>query len=62
MIPVVGAYNVNNALIALAVAQLLEVPSEQAIFQLSQFKLTANRVEWLESKQGETPIPMFKSA
>lgn len=52
MIPVVGAYNVNNALIALAVAQLLEVPSEQAIFQLSQFKLTANRVEWLESKQG----------
>lgn len=52
MIPIVGAYNVNNALIALSVADLLEVPSEQAIFQLSQFKLTANRVEWLDSKQG----------
>ena len=51
-IPVMGAYNVGNALIALAIAQRLEVPIEQAIFQISQFKLTENRLEWLETTQG----------
>lgn len=52
MIPIIGAYNVTNAIIALGIADLLEVPIEQAIFQLSQFKLTANRVQWLETKKG----------
>ncbi|MBG9981619.1 UDP-N-acetylmuramoyl-tripeptide--D-alanyl-D-alanine ligase [Aerococcaceae bacterium DSM 111020] len=52
IIPVMGSYNVSNALIALGVAQYLNVPIEQAIFQLAQFKLTANRLEWLETKQG----------
>ena len=52
MIPIMGAYNVSNALIALAVAEQLDVPTEQAIFQLAQFKLTANRLEWLETTQG----------
>ncbi|MGX7108940.1 UDP-N-acetylmuramoyl-tripeptide--D-alanyl-D-alanine ligase [Facklamia miroungae] len=51
-IPIIGAYNVTNALIALSIAKLLEVPTEQAIFQLSQFKLTANRVQWLTTKKG----------
>lgn len=51
-IPVMGAYNVSNALIALSIAKQLEVPIEQAIFQLAQFELTANRLEWLETKQG----------
>ncbi|MCR8969545.1 UDP-N-acetylmuramoyl-tripeptide--D-alanyl-D-alanine ligase [Facklamia sp. 7083-14-GEN3] len=51
-IPIIGAYNVTNALIALSIAKLLEVPTEQAIFQLSQFKLTANRVQWLTTKNG----------
>ncbi len=52
MIPVMGSYNVTNALIALGVADYLNVPIEQAIFQLAQFKLTANRLEWLTTAQG----------
>lgn len=52
MIPVMGAYNVSNALIALSIAQHLEVPIEQAIFQLAQFKLTKNRLEWIEGPNG----------
>lgn len=52
MIPVMGAYNVSNALIALSIAKSINVPIEQAIFQLSQFKLTANRLEWLKTKNG----------
>lgn len=52
MIPVLGAYNVSNALIALSVAEVLDVPMEQAIFTLSQFKLTANRLEWLKTHHG----------
>lgn len=52
MIPVMGAYNVSNALIALTIAEVLDVPIEQAIFQLAQFKLTANRLEWLKTFQG----------
>lgn len=51
-IPVLGAYNVSNALIALSVAELLDVPLEQAIFQLANFQLTANRLEWLTTHQG----------
>ncbi|XJS10774.1 UDP-N-acetylmuramoyl-tripeptide--D-alanyl-D-alanine ligase [Aerococcaceae bacterium WGS1372] len=52
MIPVMGAYNVSNALIALSIAKSLKVPMEQAIFQLAQFELTANRLEWLKTKNG----------
>lgn len=52
MIPVMGAYNVSNALIALSIAKSINVPIEQAIFQLAQFELTANRLEWLKMKNG----------
>lgn len=52
MIPVMGSYNVTNALISLSVARQLHVPMEQAIFQLSQFELTANRLEWLTMDNG----------
>lgn len=52
MIPVIGSYNVSNALISLAIARSLNVPMEQAIFQLSQFKLTEHRLEWLDSLNG----------
>ncbi|MDO4432533.1 MAG: UDP-N-acetylmuramoyl-tripeptide--D-alanyl-D-alanine ligase [Aerococcaceae bacterium] len=52
MIPVLGAYNVSNALIALSIAEVLDVPMEQAIFKLSQFQLTANRLEWLKMPNG----------
>lgn len=51
-IPVLGSYNVTNALIALSIARELDVPMEQAIFKLSQFQLTKNRLEWLETTTG----------
>lgn len=51
-IPVMGAYNVNNAVVALSVAKRLNVPIEQAIFQLAQFKLTASRLEWIQADNG----------
>lgn len=51
-IPVIGAYNVSNALIALSMADILGVPVEQAIFQLSQFQLTKHRVEWMKALNG----------
>lgn len=51
-IPVIGAYNVSNALIALTFAQALAVPIEQAIFQLAQFELTAHRLEWMKTENG----------
>lgn len=51
-IPVLGAYNVSNALIALGIARQLSVPIEQAIFQLSQFELTENRLQWLQTPKG----------
>lgn len=51
-IPILGAYNVSNALIALAVAKQLEEPIEQAIFQLGQFELTENRLQWLTTPKG----------
>ncbi|WP_124057866.1 UDP-N-acetylmuramoyl-tripeptide--D-alanyl-D-alanine ligase [Vaginisenegalia massiliensis] len=52
MIPVIGSYNVSNALIALSIAKELQVPLEQAIFQLAQFQLTKNRLEWLKTLNG----------
>ncbi|MGY3814684.1 UDP-N-acetylmuramoyl-tripeptide--D-alanyl-D-alanine ligase [Globicatella sulfidifaciens] len=51
-IPVIGAYNVSNALIALTIAKHLEIPMEQAIFQLAQFELTAHRLEWIKTLNG----------
>lgn len=51
-IPVLGAYNVGNALMALTVAELLDVPMEQAYQQLAHFELTANRLQWLTTQQG----------
>lgn len=51
-IPVIGAYNVSNALIALTIAQALDIPMEQAIFNLAQFELTAHRLEWLTTHKG----------
>lgn len=51
-IPIVGAYNVSNALIALSIAEILDVPFDQAISQLSAFRLTANRLEWIDTPKG----------
>lgn len=47
-IPVVGKYNVKNALSACAVAYLLGVSLENVTESLRNFKLTANRMQWVE--------------
>ncbi|MDK7920409.1 UDP-N-acetylmuramoyl-tripeptide--D-alanyl-D-alanine ligase, partial [Aerococcus urinae] len=49
-IPVSGDYNVKNALMACAVADSQGLAVEQIKTPLSQFKLTANRSEWLLGK------------
>ena len=46
-IPVTGAYNVQNALYALATAYTLGLSIEQVHDKLAHFQLTANRMEWL---------------
>ena len=47
-IPVLGKYNVGNALIAIAIGQELSVPIEKIQKGLSNFKLTKNRTEWIK--------------
>lgn len=52
VIPVLGSYNVNNALIALIIGQHFDV-TEAGIYQgLAAFKLTKNRTEWLTAANG----------
>lgn len=46
VLPVSGAYNVQNALSALATAYVLGLSMEQVQENLAQFKLSANRMEW----------------
>ena len=52
-IPMIGAYNVNNALAALAVGNLFHVPVEAMRKALAAFDLTANRTEWVKGAKGE---------
>ncbi|AMB99199.1 UDP-N-acetylmuramoyl-tripeptide--D-alanyl-D-alanine ligase [Aerococcus urinaehominis] len=49
-IPLSGSYNVHNALNALATAYSLGLAMEQVQAALANFKLTANRTEWLAGK------------
>ena len=51
-IPVLGQYNVTNALIAISVGQVLGVSVENIQEGLSHFDLTKNRTEWLTTKKG----------
>ncbi|CAM4055012.1 UDP-N-acetylmuramoyl-tripeptide--D-alanyl-D-alanine ligase [Catellicoccus marimammalium] len=51
-LPIIGDYNVKNALIALAIGQLCEVPFSFMVQGLEHFKATKNRAEWLEGKNG----------
>lgn len=51
-IPVLGKYNVSNALIAILVGQELEIPVEKIQAGLAHFDLTKNRTEWLETSKG----------
>lgn len=46
-LPVLGTYNVNNALAALMAGMILGVSIEKAAPKLAQFQLTKNRTEWL---------------
>ena len=51
-LPIIGDYNVKNALIALAIGQLCEVPFSFMVQGLEHFKATKNRAEWLEGENG----------
>lgn len=51
-IPVLGQYNVNNALIAIAIGTELGVPVDKIKQGLVHFDLTKNRTEWLETANG----------
>ncbi|WP_035054543.1 UDP-N-acetylmuramoyl-tripeptide--D-alanyl-D-alanine ligase [Carnobacterium pleistocenium] len=46
-LPVLGKYNVNNALAALMAGMVLGVPIEKSAPELAKFQLTKNRTEWL---------------
>ena len=52
-IPMVGEYNVNNALAAISVGQLLHVSPVNMKHALANVELTENRAEWVSGKQGE---------
>ena len=52
-IPVVGEYNVNNALAAMEVGRLLHVTPAHMKQALAHFDLTANRTEWVLGQNGE---------
>ena len=51
-IPMVGEYNVNNALAAMAVAKRLHISPNHIKTALANVELTENRAEWFKSKNG----------
>lgn len=51
-IPVLGDYNVKNALIALMVGTLLDIPFETMKEGIEHFQLTKQRTEWIHSDTG----------
>ncbi|HCM89618.1 UDP-N-acetylmuramoyl-tripeptide--D-alanyl-D-alanine ligase [Vagococcus fluvialis] len=51
-IPVLGQYNVTNALIALLIGAHFNVSTENIKKGLAHFDLTKNRTEWLKTKEG----------
>ncbi|GAF36367.1 UDP-N-acetylmuramoyl-tripeptide--D-alanyl-D-alanine ligase [Lentilactobacillus farraginis] len=52
-IPMMGDYNVNNALAAIAVGKLFRIPEIEITQKLAHFDLTKNRTEWLTGTKGE---------
>ncbi|PWF99309.1 UDP-N-acetylmuramoyl-tripeptide--D-alanyl-D-alanine ligase [Levilactobacillus bambusae] len=52
-IPMMGEYNVNNALAALLVADIYQIRPENAKRGLANVSLTENRTEWIRGDQGE---------
>lgn len=51
-IPMVGEYNVNNALAAMAVGERLHITPAHMKDALANVELTENRAEWFKSKTG----------
>lgn len=51
-IPVLGGYNVKNALIALLIGRFFNVPVSKMKNGLATFDLTKNRTEWLKTQDG----------
>lgn len=52
-VPMIGDYNVNNALAALCVAKTYRIAPEKAAAALLNLDLTRNRAEWVTGSQGE---------
>lgn len=52
IIPMVGEYNVNNALAAMAVGERLHITPAHMKDALANVELTENRAEWFKSKAG----------
>ncbi|MEL1159709.1 UDP-N-acetylmuramoyl-tripeptide--D-alanyl-D-alanine ligase, partial [Staphylococcus epidermidis] len=52
-IPMMGAYNVNNALAAILVGQRFHIKPELMKKALANFEVTSNRTEWLVGQKGE---------
>lgn len=52
-IPMLGTYNVNNALAAISVGQVFRVSPENMEKSLKNFTITKNRAEWVTGKKGE---------
>lgn len=51
-IPMMGEYNVNNALAALLVGQISHIKPEAMQKALSELFVTENRTEWIKAKNG----------
>ncbi|WP_119325758.1 UDP-N-acetylmuramoyl-tripeptide--D-alanyl-D-alanine ligase [Companilactobacillus musae] len=51
-IPMMGEYNVNNALAALLVGQISHIKPEAMQEALSELFVTENRTEWIKAKNG----------
>lgn len=52
-IPMVGEYNVNNALAAMAVGDRFQITPNHMKDALANVELTENRAEWLQGQHGE---------
>lgn len=52
-LPLLGTYNVNNAMAAITVGGLFQIQPQQMQTALANFKLTKNRTQWLTGAQGE---------
>ena len=52
-LPLLGVYNVNNAMAALTVGSLFQIQPQQMQAALANLQLTKNRTQWLTGAQGE---------